>query len=208
MLSFVVFVNSWIVVSFNLLWFCVWVRGEGCICFWVWFFSSFLLAFVYLCICARVCVCECMCLCVRCLVAVFVWVTMTYGAFVILKQTEYFFKKYKKVKQIKKSKWGGNNCMSCVLDLYSCVAHKTFKKYSWCKTPSYRKWQTLSYTDLSVYTVTSQNCVYKRLRKSKSTRTHARTQEQWEVEEADLFALGASLTRQCDRVSVLHCCIT
>ena len=31
----VVVVNSWIVASFNLLCFCVWVRGEGCICFWV-----------------------------------------------------------------------------------------------------------------------------------------------------------------------------
>ena len=29
----VVVVNSWIVASFKLLLFCVWVRGEGCICF-------------------------------------------------------------------------------------------------------------------------------------------------------------------------------
>ena len=29
------FVNSWIVASFNLICFCVGVRGEGCICFWV-----------------------------------------------------------------------------------------------------------------------------------------------------------------------------
>ena len=94
MLLFFVVVNSWIVVSFNLLCF-FWggVRSEGCICFWVWFFIYFIFG-VYLCMHACVYVCFCVCLCVRCLVAVFEWVTVTYGAFVILKQTE--FKKNKK----------------------------------------------------------------------------------------------------------------
>ena len=37
----VVVVNSWIVASFKLLCFCVWVGGEGCICFWENLFCCF-----------------------------------------------------------------------------------------------------------------------------------------------------------------------
>ena len=51
------------------------------------------------------CVCVCVCvLYVRCLVAVLEWVTVTYGAFDILKQTEFFFFFFLKGKKEKKKK--------------------------------------------------------------------------------------------------------
>ena len=77
MLLVFVFVNSWIVASFNLLCFCVWVRGEGCLLLGLIFFLRLF-----------ICACVCVRLCVRWFVAVFERVTVTYGVFVILKQTE------------------------------------------------------------------------------------------------------------------------
>ena len=60
----VVVVNSWIVASFNLLCFCVWVGVRGVFAFGFDFFLSFFLSFlVFVYLCMRACVCVCVFVC-------------------------------------------------------------------------------------------------------------------------------------------------